>query len=110
MTDLQSQYEKNLVSKKHSPGPWKYRPEITQRFNSMTGEKMPDRSIHWIESGDDRILLLSLNVESNASLVEAAPEMLEILKEVRSLINGMGIEPPLSIQIKLAELIERIES
>lgn len=81
---------KQLETKaKHAPGPWLYEKETQARFDTMTGIKS-ESITHWIkfDSGEFSNICLMISsrskeeIEANAHLIAAAPEMLEVLAQL----------------------------
>jgi hypothetical protein len=87
---------------KHTPGPWFYHKEIKPRYDSFTGEKI-ESVTNWIkyDSGEysNLAIICTKDIEANAALIAAAPEMLAALE---SIFDG---ETPLP-----QEMIYRVET
>ena len=70
---------------KHTPGPWVIERVDKQYYDSHTGQ--PSSTLSWmnIDSGGRTVASahsFTENMEANARLIAAAPEMLEALQEI----------------------------
>lgn len=86
---------------KHTPGPWTYRKKLhALHGNSDLFE------IHWSSEGECTAEIV--HGEANARLIAAAPEMLNLLKELEEWFRDCSSDPTYANQI--AEIVEGIES
>lgn len=73
---------------KHSPGPWSADVKIDKRFCPATGKPVEDSRSAWISSTATGFSICTVmpwpELEANANLIAAAPEMLDALEKLRS--------------------------
>jgi|ERR1700747_599367 len=77
---------------KHTPGPWFYIPKVEARYDPFTGTRRPDQGAHWIGVDPENTKSVALligeeNLEANAALIIASPDLLQELKRVRDLTH-----------------------
>ncbi len=84
---------------KHTPGPWK----ITH--TALNGYRVSD-SMGWGVAA----ILKDTNDEANARLIAAAPEMLELLKQIADwpfpFLSGAGIDEVRELAGKMVKKVE----
>lgn len=91
------------MNAQHTPGPWHVWPDSFERFGP---EETPD--VYVGNASEHSALILSQGlpgqVEANARLIAAAPEMLTALRDAENWLGELDAGPDTGAQALIAEL------